>query len=150
MIDKEKDLSAFLPDGWEWQYNGAYEQWVVAREKQAPRFEDGKWYLHDDGQTKIHWKCVGVHLVGYNLEAVLHVKAVSKPEYWTPCNPDGSPLAPEPEVGDVWEDEHQARFTITAHTVYRAEGEEEPWMLEYSEIPAEAVDGLTFVRRAGE
>ena len=125
--------------------------------KQAPRFEDGKWYISVNCNNLPMRKVSGSDYLYEPVENVLiAITHVIGQLSWTPCNPDGSPLQPEPKVGDVWTDGTR-EYTLTELRTDKTRPKFAMWLEReffyrngFCDTPAEAVEGLQFVRRAGE
>ena len=129
MTEENKELSPFLPE-----------------------FVDGKWYRHSECPCEdvFIWKCVGRYLVDKAVIQVVSNDNIGEPEKWIECNSDGSPIAPEPAVGQVWRDEDEVEWTLCevssgasalCYTLWH------PMVTRgHYNSPKEAVEGLTFVR----
>ncbi len=142
---------------WEYKWRPHFATPTACNEpKQAPRFEYGEWYKRQDQV----WACTSFYsgeLVLVDIENFTIIKLGLYPfSEFTPCNPDGSPLAFEPEVGDVWTDGTQ-EYTLTKLRPHKTivkfalwQEREKFFYRGFYDTPAEAVEGLTRVRRAGE
>ena len=124
--------------------------------EQAPQFEDGKWYHLESAPSFFGtWdKRAPKYIIGLN-----KLYPIQEGQDWTPCNPDGSPLAFEPEVGDVYSNPGDIAFPDShgrLNELLLPDGQTMYIVVSYlwrghpAKTKAEAVEGLTFVRGAGE
>lgn len=119
----------------------------------VPLFKEGKCYRYGDHVYKCVYYDVGLLLIHQYTYEVLDTNGQDLID-WTPCNPDGSPIAPEPALGDEFRASDTQLFTLIQHPKtgkYGAVDLTPPNTWEgWADTPAEAVEGLTYVGEVGE
>lgn len=135
-------------------------QGLVEARSPSPTFEAGVSYKYPNGNI---YTCriinrqteeLGlVHQKTYEVTPVRNL-TIEEIKQLTPCNLDGSPIAPEPKVGQVWT-EAGIKHTLCSIDFGCGPGYYYLWAKENGFIgpyntPAEAVEGLTFVREGSE